>query len=280
MKEKWSRLALGTALALLGATGVVRAQSASADPWGRVPAVPAGCYYEAADFERFSQAEAAMAAEYTRQKKVNDDLTNEFNKMDMSVKMQRMQAFMMKDPQKAMAMMQGMQASAGRMTAQAQTSSTELPKLDQDLDALHAKFKGEVGTLLKPIDDRAAAFFNAHKAKGEAGDYIPNKADEAQYLAILHEKNVAYEKMCAAWWGPGSQVQGWLGRYKTLLTTEATSYETNDATLVVQMQIMDSPSGGYRSLYQAEAARKYTEKVRTIMEQRPDKQSVSTGWMR
>jgi hypothetical protein len=46
------------------------------------------------------------------------------------------------------------------------------------------------------------------------------------------------------------------------------------------MQIMDSPSGGYRSLYQAEAARKYTEKVRTIMEQRPDKQSVSTGWMR
>ena len=277
----WTRFGVGAALAALGWTGlVVRAQSAPAEPWSRVPAPPTGCYYDGADVERFANAYAAITADYTRQKALNDELTLQFDRMDMGVKMQRMQAFMMKDPQKAMAMMQAMQATAGKVTTQVQTSSTEGPKLDQALEAIHAKFKAEVNPLLKPINDKADAFAKAHTKPGEAGNYFPNNADEAQWKQMLAERNPAYEGMCAGWWGASGQVQAWLGNYQAFLVNEAKSYEFNDGAIVLQMQIMDSPSGGYRSVYPLEAAYKYTEKVRSIMAMRPDKESISTGWLR
>ena len=145
----------------------------------------------------------------------------------------------------------------------------------------HAKFKAEVSPLLKPINDRADAFAKAHTHPCEgSGGCFNDKADEAQWKLILAERNTVYERMCAGWWGGSGQVHGWLGRYKTFLANEAKSYETNDATLVVQMQIMDSPSGGYRPIYLLEAAYKYADKARTIMAQRPDQESISTGWMR
>jgi hypothetical protein len=279
-KGLWTCLGVGVTLAALGWTSAVRAQSEPADPWTRVPALPTGCYYDAGAQDLFNKADAALQAEDARQKKINDDLTQQFNQMDPMAKAQRMQAFMMKDPQKAAAMVQAMQGNAGTATSQVKTSMAEDQKLDQDLEALHAKFKGEVGALLKPINDKADAFFKAHSQPGEAGPYIPNKADEAQYNRILAERNTAYEKVCAGYWGPGGLVQSWLGKYKALRVNEAKSYATNDDTILLQMQILESPSGGYRSTYALEAAQKYTAKVISILEQRPDKESVSTGWMR
>jgi hypothetical protein len=279
-KGLWTCLGVGVTLAALGWTSAVRAQSEPADPWTRVPALPTGCYYDAGAQDLFNQADAALQAEDARQKKINDDLTQQFNQMDPMAKAQRMQAFMMKDPQKAAAMVQAMQGNAGTATSQVKTSMAEDQKLDQDLEALHAKFKGEVGALLKPINDKAEAFAHAHTQPGEAGPYFPNKADEAQYSRMLLERNTAYDKICAGYWGPSGLVQAWLGRYKTLRISEAKSYATNDDTVLLQMQIMESPSGGYRSTYALEAAQKYTAKVISILEQRPDKESVSTGWMR
>lgn len=279
-KGLWTCLGVGVTLAALGWTGAVRAQSEPADPWTRVPALPTGCYYDAGNLDLFNKANAALQAEDTRQRKINDDLQQQFNQMDPTAKAQKMQAFMMKDPQKAMAVMQAMQASAGTATSQVNSSMAEDQKLDQELEALHAKFKGEVGALLKPINDKADAFAKAHTQPGEAGPYFPNKADEAQYSRILAERNSAYDKVCAGYWGPSGLVQAWLGRYKTLRVNEAKAYATNDDTVLLQMQIMESPSGGYRSVYALEAAQKYTAKVISIIEQRPDKDSVSTGWMR
>ena len=279
-KGLWTCLGVGVTVAALGWTGAVRAQSEPADPWTRVPALPTGCYYDAGAQDLFHQANAALQAEDARQKKINDDLAQQFNQMDPMAKAQKMQAFMMKDPQKAAAMMQAMQGNAGTATSQVKSSMAEDQKLDQELEALHAKFKGEVGALLKPINDKADAFARTHTQPGEAERYFPNKADEAQYTRMLLERNTAYEKVCAGYWGPSGLVQSWLGKYKALRVNEAKSYATNDDTVLMQMQLMESPSGGYRSTYALEAAQKYTAKVISILEQRPDKESVSTGWMR
>ena len=279
-KGLWTCLGVGATLAAMGWTGAVRAQSEPADPWTRVPALPTGCYYDAGAQELFDTANRALQDEDTRQKKINDDLQQQFNQMDPMAKAQKMQAYMMKDPQKAAAMMQAMQANAGTATSQVHTSMAEDQKLDQELEAIHARFKGEVGALLKPINDRADAFAKTHTQPGEAGPFFPSKADEAQYNRILAERNTAYDKVCAGYWGPSGLVPAWLGKYKTLRVNEAKSYATNDDTVVMQMMILESPSGGYRSVYAIEAAQKYTAKVISIIEQRPDKESVSTGWMR
>jgi hypothetical protein len=86
--------------------------------------------------------------------------------------------------------------------------------------------------------------------------------------------------MCTGWWGPSGLVQAWFGRYKAFLTNEAMTYEASDSSTVALMQIMDSPTGGYRPLYSLEAANKYTAKAAALMQQRPDKDTLSTGWVR
>jgi len=264
---------------LLGGSILVSAQSAASDPWSRVPAAPTGCYFDAGDIGRFDAASATLTTDYDRQKKINDDLAQQFEHLDMNVKMQRMQAFMMKDPQKAMQVMQAMQAGATTMTSQVHTSSAEGPKLDEELTGIRARYKTEVQGLLKPFDEKAAAFAKAHTQLGEAGPYFPSKADETQWTAMMHERNTAYEKICGNWWGASGPVQGWLTKYRTFLAKEAQSYEANDGIILVQMQIMESPSGGYRSVYAMEAVRKYLEKARKVIEDRPDP-GLTTGWLR
>jgi len=275
----WRLYALAAGFVALASPALMRAQSAAADPWSRVPSLPTACYYDHADFERFDNAYMALVAETARQKKINDDLQNQLNSMDGMVKAQKMQAFMMKNPQKAMEVMQAMQAGAVTATNTVQTSSTEGPKLDQELEALHVKFRAEITSLIKPIDDRAAAFANAHSKPGEAGYVFTSKADEAQYHAIVKERNAAYDKVCASWWGANGQVHAWFGRYKTLLVNEAQGYDANSAAIVTQMQILDAPSGGYRSTYSFEAASRYLERARSIFQNRPGT-DVSTGWLR
>jgi len=278
-KRLWTRFGVGAALAFSAWTGAAEAQSALSDPWGRVPALPTGCYFDDADVQRFDAAQTAIAAEHTRQSKINDEIRRQFAALDPMAQAQRMQAYMMRNPQKAAEMLQGIQATAATATSQAVTSSTEGPKLDQELDAVHARYRTEVNTLLKPIDDRAAAFFASHSERGEAGPYIPKKADEAQYNAIMQERNTAYDRMCASYWGASGSVHAWFSRYKAFLVNEAKSYDAADAAAVTQMQIMETPTGGYRSVSALDAARRYAEKARSVLALRPGK-DLTTGWTR
>ena len=90
---------------------------------------------------------------------------------------------------------------------------------------------------------------------------------------------MAYDTVCATWWGPSGHVQGWFSRYKIFLINEARGYETNDTSIVTQMQIMDLSSAGYRPTFQIEAARRYAEKGRIVFQDRPGT-DITTGWMR
>jgi hypothetical protein len=277
-KPIWRRYAAAASLAVLASSAPVAGQSASADPWSRVSPLPTGCYFDAADNARFDKVDAALVADLERQKTINEEVRKQFDALDGRAKMQRIQAFMMKDPQKAMAMMQAMQAGAARITSGVQTASTEGPKLEAEVEALHAKFRSETTALLEPFDEKAAAFAKAHTKVTEGGDYFPNKADEAQWKLMLQERNAAYDKVCANWWNASGPVHAWAGRYKTSLANEAKSYEAQDDAIVMQVQMMDSPSGGYRSLYQLEYTRRYAAKVRSVFYSRPDK-GLTNGWL-
>jgi hypothetical protein len=110
------RHALVLGVALLGCAGAASAQAAAGDPWARVPALPKS-YFSDDDFvDRIEKEYAAINADIDEQAKLNAAIKKSFDEMDMTQKMQRMQAYMAKNPQEAMKTMQAMQASANTTT--------------------------------------------------------------------------------------------------------------------------------------------------------------------
>ena len=81
------------------------------DHWSFVPPLATSCFADDEFLEKVDAARTAIDAETERQRKINAAAKERFDNMDMAEKAQRMQAFMMKDPQAAMKMMQGEQAA-------------------------------------------------------------------------------------------------------------------------------------------------------------------------
>ena len=126
------------------------AAQAAADPWSRVPAFPTTCYSNDAFFDTVIKAIEALDADLARQTKINADIKAKFDAIDMSEKMQRMQAFMMKDPQRAMQVMQAMTSTGATAAAAAPASAASIMKIDQELKDHSAKLEAEIPRALDP----------------------------------------------------------------------------------------------------------------------------------
>jgi hypothetical protein len=92
-------------LTFVSATQGFAQAPANTDPWKRVPA-PTSCYSDDGYEAKLHQAREALSADMEKQTELNATLQKKFDDMDMREKMSRMQAYMMKDPQAAMKMMQ------------------------------------------------------------------------------------------------------------------------------------------------------------------------------
>jgi hypothetical protein len=89
----------------------------AAGPWAKVPALPTSCFQRAAAnqpdpfYARLEAAKTAVAADIEKQSAINRKIEEEFNNIDPMEKAQRMQQWMMSNPQEAMAYMQAAQAA-------------------------------------------------------------------------------------------------------------------------------------------------------------------------
>ena len=273
------RLAAGLGFSLLASCSVVAAQGASpADPWSQVPALPT-TYYRDFDFEtRINTAEQRNNAELTRQGDVNTSIKARFDTMDQGEKMQRMQEFMMKNPQQAMQVMQAMQAGAGAVTAPVTASQGDLERLERELATLTADFQAAVKRVRDPVQ---RSIDELVKAKGKAcgeGDCVSlPAADVPRYKALYGQLNTDYENICGAWWGPSGSFPKWLGNYKQYLLNDVVAPAVKADSLVLQqMAMMGVPGTGFRSTAPLSAVSTYLAKLNQVYALRPHRIETPT----
>jgi hypothetical protein len=184
--------------------------------------------------------------------------------MDMREKMSRMQAYMMKDPQAAMKMMQAQQADAASMRSGITASADDEKALRSELETHKANFNSAADAVSRPFQAKRQELIKA-KAKSTmegASFAFASQADVDSYLALFAQENAAYEKMCEPFFGANGTFPAWLNSYRTkVIEKQIDGGVKQDATIANQMVIMDTPTGGYRSTAPLKGVRDYMHEV-------------------
>lgn len=263
----WLRLTAALTILVFSASPDIAAQAAAADAWKMVPSLPTTCYRDDDFNDKLSAASVKLQSEVERQAGINAAARERFDKMDMSEKAQRMQAFMMKNPQQAMKMMQAEQA-AGASTVSSMEQMGEITKrLETELTRLQASFSSASEEAVRPIKAKQKQLIDAKTVLvGEAQiSMFTTAADHAQYVKLIEEENAAYEKACAPYFGTGGSFHQWVSSYRTEVVDKLiSSGEATDGAMVMQMQAMDVPGGGYRSTVPLQQVNTSLTKLRTV----------------
>ena len=143
------------AFALLLESATTLAQAPAASPFAKLPALPTTCYAEGDPFSgKVAAATEATQAEIDRQKSVNQQIEEEFNNIDPMVKAQKMQQWMMSNPQEAMKWAQAQQ----EIGADAQTVGPELNaaamQFENEKKSLVAGYNAALKQAASPADAR------------------------------------------------------------------------------------------------------------------------------
>ena len=194
----FARPAFALSTLLLACTGAAAAQTAAHDPWSRVPAMPTSYYSDDNFVDLVSQQYDSVNSDIDKQAELNAKIKQSFDQMDVTQKMQRMQAYMMKNPQEAMKTMQAMQAAASTTTGG--TTAANNMKLLQELAVHKTNFNETLDKALKPLQARQEEIIKTRtQPSGEAGSEFKTAADAAQYTALVQQENTEYEKHDLGW---------------------------------------------------------------------------------
>jgi hypothetical protein len=246
-------------------------QGGPLDFWSLVPAFATSCYREDDFFDKIEAARTALAAEIEKQDKINAAAREKFDNMDGMEKAQRMQAFMMKNPQEAMKIMQAQQAAGAAGTAALEESIESGTRLEAELKQLQAAFKAANEQARKPILARQDALIKAKSVPGGTGDPMwTNVADRAQHVQLVAEENAAFERACAPFFGPNGSFHKWTSSYRTEVLDKMAG-DAGETAMANQMKLFDMPGGNYRSTTPMQHASDFLRRVREIWAIRPDK---------
>ena len=268
------RLALGFACSLLAMAALASAQSATADPWAGVPALPVsptGCFADDGFGERINSAIEANATELRRQTEFNDGVKNRQNAIDMREVMQRMNAFMAKNPQRAQEAIQAMQSMALGAKPGLDASTGDNEELERQLKTHAATFDAAVKRVHAPVQRQIEDLKKTKGTPALEGAAIAMAApDAARYKALTAQLNTEYEQICAAWWGPAGTFTNWLKTYKTYLLTDVVAPQQKlDDSFLLQLNMLNVPSTGFKSTGPLVGVRNYQQKARELYELRP-----------
>lgn len=244
------RIRVGAMLALITTSRVALAQATPGDHWKYVPALPTTCSANDGFAGKLETASTTIGAEIEKQNRINAAAKEAFDKMDMMEKAQRMQAFMMKNPQAAAKMFQTEQAAGAAATSGMTEGNEAVMRLTAELERLQAGFRADLEQAVKPVQAKQEALIRAKtELVGEVQERsFTNAADYAQYVQLIEEENAALAQACAPHFSANGPFHRWLASYRTEVT-ERMIAAGGDATdvVVMQMAAMDLPGGGYRS---------------------------------
>ncbi len=262
--------------------------AAATGPWAKVPAFTTTCFeYVAANtadpfYARLDAAKAAISADRDRQDAINAGIEEAFRNIDPMVKAQRMQQWMMANPQEAMAYMQSAQAAP----AQAQQ---ELQSLDQQRRsraaawaALKQSYDHARISAYAPIEARRKAlagrigyaYSAAQKDLVEPWvnfyqDPSTSGADWNDGEAISAGFDQRYRALCPQWWGANGKFHTYLQGEKQWFMNERTLYLAKfDAPKLQQYAMMNTPAASYRSTAAQQAALEYLDLAYKVFNER------------
>lgn len=280
MFQPWSGRFLATALgACLCAPAVFSQTAPAAGPWAKVPALSTACYYGADPFvAKLDAALAAVKADRARQEAINQKIADAHKNMDPMEQMQRMQQWMMDNPQEATKYMQGLQALGteegqagilvdGQEQAAFDTEQKELIKrYKAGLTQAYAPANARWNALLKKMGFEENYPFDSIKDPG-APDWAMEEED-----AIHRLRDQAYAAHCPQWWGATGPAQTWLKKYRTWLVQKHIPFvDSLEAKVAQSYAMMNTPTATYRSLGTLDSVIKYLEVVAEVYAERREK---------
>ena len=271
-------VALVTSASLASASHAL-AQAAQGDHWKFMPPLATACFTEDGFTEKLGAARNTINAEIEKQDKINAAAKEKFDNMDMMEKAQRMQAFMMKNPQAAAKMLQGQQQAADAATGAVSEGSESARGLTAELERLKTAFRGALDAAVKPVQDKQAALIKAKTVLvGEVqAPMFTNAADYGQYVQLIAEENAAIEKACAPFFGANGSFHKWIASWRAEVTEKTIVAGASADVVVMQMEAMDLPGGGYRSTNPLQQVGNHVHQVVQVYGVRPSRVQPTVG---
>jgi hypothetical protein len=173
----------------------------------------------------------------------------------------RMQAYMMENPEEFAKLMAYTQTGLPEAQAEAATEAEREEALRAELKGLQARYEAELERVLGPLHAK-------YKSLGISESGTP-PAVWAEGLAIMKQMNAAYEKACPGWWGASGQFDGWLQKYKAHLVQNRIPHrEGGEAMKATQFKIMGIPAETFKPTVALEAVALYLKEARDIFDSR------------
>jgi hypothetical protein len=251
--------------ALLAAQGRAPAAAPATGAWTRVPALPAGCYSGADDFG----ARLASAIEATKADRESHDERKEVLRAKLAAVppmevAQRMQAYMMKHPEEALAASEASHATSTAASAARMQDGGDYYKA-QEFRQFAPNFREALAAAIAPSEAAIAAHIDA-KATWDAHHFFfefKAPADEARLLELVAQQSAAYERLCGAWLVGNGTIPAWMRTYRSYLTDELVpTLEASDRAAMAQMRmILGDEMSEYSSREALDAVLDYLEKA-------------------
>lgn len=251
------------AVVMLGSATIAASQTAP-DPWKMVPAAPT-TYFADRDFSRkLGDVSTEIGDAHRKQTEINIDIEAKYGQLDMMEISRRMQAFMAKDPQRAMKMMQAQQAAATQITSDVMSGDEARTERNSEFEKLSAAFKDEMEGAAKPFRATREEIKKTGTVSviehGGASWAFKTKAAETAYNEQVDKENAEISARSVAWFGPNGKFNAWLASYRaTVLDPNARAEEANDEIKTAQLAIMETPNAAFRSTAQMTAVLEHLE---------------------
>lgn len=266
------RLLVATLGALVCANALA-AQPAATGPWAKVPALTTTCFYGSDQFAaKVEAALAAVNADRDRQLAINQQIQDEYGKIDPMEMMSRMQQWMMSNPQEATKYMQGVQAIGEDFNAGMPEINAATQRFDREEKDLIKRYHAALATAYAPGH---AKFLALKKKVGVDPSYPtvkdPGSPDWAfvEENAIMRELDQAYVAFCPQWWSAAGPIQAWLKTYRTWLTNEWIPFHDRMGSQNAQTYaIMGTPSASWKTVSAQDAVIKYLQAVGRVYSER------------
>lgn len=256
------------AMALTLCVALSAGATAPDDPWALVPALPSGCYRQQDDFlENVAAGLESLDQEIRAQEAINDELGSQMGDMaeqDPFALAQRMQQYMMDNPEEGMKMMEGLYATGQTLGDEVSEDNASEVARGAALDDLITNYRAAYVEMRAPIDARWEAL---PTYRTEAGPALTEEAYE-QLPSIARQANAAYEELCAEWWQPGP-FPAWLEEFHSYLTEERVPRNQNlEEQGRQQWEIHGVDTSNFHPVANMNAARAYLQTLKQIYVER------------
>lgn len=242
-------------------------------PFAKVPPLPTACYTKNETFaDRLATARQAVLADRAKQQAINDKIEQDYASLDPMAKAQRMQQWMMENPQEAMKVMQANQAVGAEMTSAAPDLSADESRFANEQKDFVQRYRTAMSQAQAPADARMAALNKKLEPNGcgfgDAECSIPAWA-YTELDAVLRMRDAAYASTCPQWWGASGQVQAFLKQRRDWIVNKYLPlYAKGDEIKLQQFAIMNTPGASWKSTMPHDEAAKYMDTIQQLYQLR------------